>query len=120
MLHQGAKLSDNVQQRETVSFIHRLEHEVMNLPTPDILLYLSIPAKIRMELLQKQHADNGRELDVAEINVEHQSAVDDAAETMLSMYSNSAVIECMDGEVLLPKEKIADRVFESVEEVIRK
>lgn len=107
LLHQGAKVSEQEKRKEMLKWIHRLEHEVMNLPKPDLLLYLDVPAPVRLRLLQEQ----GRALDLAEENAKHQEAVDVAAVDMMKVYENSKTVTCMHEEELLSPDEIAKKII---------
>ena len=106
MIHQGAKVSNEKERRELMQWIYRLEHEIMNLPQPDVVIYLDVPATLRAELA----ANRAGVLDVAERHTEHQERVDVAAKDMLSVYENSHSIACVTESGLLTKEEIAEKI----------
>ena len=114
LLHQGAKIEEQKKRKEILEWIHRLEHTVMNLPEPDLLLYLDVPAPVRLQLLK----DQNRILDVAEENTRHQEAVDIAAVDMLTVYENSKTITCIHEGDLLSPETIASEIASHVETLI--
>lgn len=114
LLHQGAKIDTQEKRREILQWIYRLEHEVLNLPKPDLLLYLDVPAPTRLRLLKEQN----RELDVAEESTPHQVAVDMAAVDMLTIYKNSKTITCMQEDILLPPEVIAEEIFSHIKPLL--
>ena len=114
MLHQGAKQTDTVARGELLTWIHRLEHEILNLPVPDLVIYLNIPAKGRIALLKNA----GRTLDLAEKNEAHQIQVDEAAADMLQMYPRSTSIDCMKEGELKKREEIAEAVYQEVHAII--
>lgn len=94
MLHQAAKIDDAVLRQETIAWIYTLEHEVFNLPIPDAVVYLAVPAAVRATLLQKQYQASGREIDVAESDMRHQKKVDEYATGVLEMYPRTVTINC--------------------------
>ena len=87
----------------------------MNLPVPDVLFYLNVPAATRFELMKKK----GRVLDVAEESAQHQMAVDEAAEDMLKVYPNSVSITCIEGEDLLSPEIISEKITSQVTNLLQ-
>lgn len=114
LLHQGAKIEDAEEIQDILKWIYNLEHKIMNLPVPDTLFYLNVPATVRFELMKKR----GKILDLAEENAKHQIAVDEVAEDMLKVYPNSVSINCMDGEELLSPEAISKDIFSHVSDLI--
>ncbi len=114
LLHQGAKIKNKEKRKQILEWIYKLEHKIMNLPVPDLLLYLDVPATVRFQLLK----DQNRVLDVAEENTKHQQAVDIVAEDMLMMYPNAVSVTCMEKENLLPPESVSDIIMDHVNKLI--
>lgn len=110
MLHQGAKVEDAARRGEVLDWIYRLEHTIMELPKPDFIIYLDVPASVRLELLRTKRKAH----DVAEADTDHQAAVDTIISDVLAMYPKTARINCAEAGVLASKEVIADRVYEAV------
>ncbi len=115
LLHQGAKIKDLEERKNILQWIYNLEHKIMNLPVPDVLFYLNVPAATRFELMKKK----GRVLDVAEESAQHQMAVDEAAEDMLKVYPNSVSITCIEGEDLLSPEIISEKITSQVTNLLQ-
>jgi thymidylate kinase len=114
MLHQAAKHKDEAKCKEMMQWVYRLEHDILGLPVPDMILYLNVSAGKRLELL----ASLGRELDQAESNKKHQEEVDSAAKLMLEMYPCAAEIDCMSGNDLLSRTEIGERIYSEVRAII--
>lgn len=114
MLHQAAKHTDETMRKEMMQWVYRLEHDILGLPVPDLILYLNVSAEKRLELL----AGLGRELDQAESNKKHQADVDSAARLMLQMYPRTVEIDCMNGKDLLSRPEIGEKIYEKVRAII--
>lgn len=110
MLHQGAKV-ENIEERKMVlDWIYQLEHTIMELPKPDLILYLDVPASVRLELLRTKRLAH----DLAESDTNHQAAVDTIISDVLEMYPRTMRVECTENGKLKSKEAIAELVYESV------
>jgi dTMP kinase len=56
MAHQGAKFSDPVEQRGFFVWEDNLEFQMLNIPRPDINLFLRVPAEVSYELIKNKAA----------------------------------------------------------------
>ncbi len=114
MLHQGAKIADETERKETVKWIYHLEHEVFGLPLPDAVFYLSAPAEVRAELQKKED----KKADKSETDIEHQRSVDERADSVLNIYPNTYKIDCMQDMQLRTVEDIGDELYNLVKPII--
>jgi len=55
-IHQGGKCKTEAERKEFLRWLDRMEHEVLDTPRPDVILYLNIPIAVSQELLAKQKA----------------------------------------------------------------
>lgn len=120
LLHQGAKVGDYKERQAIIDWIYRLEHDILNLPKPDMVIYLSVPAPVRMELLKGRKEKEGRSPDVPESKLDHQESVDRVAEDMLERYPNTKVIACMEGDALRAPEAIHEDVYAAVRDILHR
>lgn len=73
LAHQGAKISDTVEQNKFLKWAYQLEYNVHRIPKEDIVLYLYVPWKIGLELTgSKTHRAylKGKD-DIAEKSLKH-------------------------------------------------
>ena len=107
LLHQGAKIENAERRQAVLNYIYQLEHVIMELPKPDLIVYLDVPATVRLELLRTTR----KEHDIAETDTNHQAAVDTIIPDVMAMYTQTIRIDCLaDGE-LRSKESIAEEVY---------
>ena len=118
MLHQAAKIDDENERHEVIEWMYNLEHQVFGLPTPDALVYLNVPSVKRVELLKQQHEEDGRPLDVAEINTDHQEKVDQYAADVMTVYAGSQTLDCMSGDTLRSINEINDEIYQIVRGIL--
>lgn len=112
MLHQGAKIEDEEDLTEFLSWLDTMEHSVFNIPRPDLIVYLEVPLSFRQKML---FADENRtHLDTAETHFEHQAASENNAKRLVSRVNVWQTISCVDGEDLQSREFIHESVYKTV------
>lgn len=55
-IHQGGKIAQEEERQEFLAWLDRMEHEILNIPRPDKIIYLHVPVSLSLELLQKKRA----------------------------------------------------------------
>lgn len=118
MLHQGAKIADDAEREDTISWIYHLEHGLFGLPVPDAVFYLEMPALERARLRAADHVNEGREVDIAEMDIQHQQAVDERAPSILGVYERTHTIQCMDGKDIRSRANIADEIQNYLRDIL--
>ena len=112
-VHQGGKLPAE-ERRAYFDWLFAFEYEKMELPRPDLVLYLDLPPEKSMELLQRRQAQTGTAGDIHEGDISYLSDCREAALEAAKAY-DWKVISCLDerGE-LCSIEDIHQRVWQSV------
>jgi len=118
MLHQGAKIADAAERSATINWIYRLEHDLFGLPVPDLVVYLALPAAERARLRMADHINDDRDIDVAEIDLIHQTAVDDRAPSILGAYQHMYTVDCLVDGVIRNQEEIADEIENQLRDIL--
>lgn len=127
-IHQGGKCKTDKERKEFLQWLDTLEHDVLGVPRPDLIVYLSLPVAVSQELLKK--AKSGIEQkkkdfkkrylkgakDLAEENIEHMEASRKSAYSIIKAKNNWQMIECFDKKkkVLRSIESIHQEVFSLV------
>ncbi len=117
--YQSAKLSG----KKAVDFIEHMEkseYDVLGLPRPDLILYLSVATSISFRLIEEK---NKREYlgkkgsrDMLEANLEYQRRVSQQYKKLAERDPKSwRVINCMDGKRLMNREEIASIIFSALD-----
>lgn len=66
-IHQGGKISNDLEREKLISFLQRLEYVEFGLPEPDITFFLYLPANVAMENKRKQReAEGNKKVDKGE------------------------------------------------------
>lgn len=53
-IHQGGKIADEKERASFLEWLDRMEHEVLQIPRPDLIIYLRVPVEMSLELLLKK------------------------------------------------------------------
>lgn len=109
MAHQGSKL-DSDKREQMFYFIEKLEYELLNLPKADLPILLYMPTWASTELKQNRK----EKPDQHEMNVEY---IKRSEETYLQIAKrrHSKIIECTQGNIILPIEEISKNLCNFVE-----
>jgi len=107
-LHQGGKIRDSKQRKEFLLWLDTMEHKVLGLPRPDGIIYLHLPTKLSLTLINKR----GKK-DLAEKNIRY---LDNARKNALRLIQTTArwkKIDCSDKAGIRSREAIHDMVYSS-------
>lgn len=115
MLHQGAKLNDLEEIRDFLSWLDHIEHEIFDIPRPDLIFYLDVPLKERTRLIEesvknKKHGADTK-VDLAEADIEHQEMVNTRSKDIINTMNTWEEIACMKGGVLRAREDIHEELY---------
>lgn len=115
-IHQGAKISDDAERKEFLSWLDKMEHEVFGIPRPDAILFLDVPVAVSQKLLKekslehkKRYAKGGA--DLAEANPEHLEAARQSACRMVQENNTWIHVDCIKDGSLRSREDIHEEVF---------
>ena len=115
MAHQGGKIEDKKERLDMYNWLDKLEFELMELPKPDLTIFLHMPLKITKKLKQerKERAD-GHEKD--ENHLKHA----ETAYLELAKKYNFTTIECSENGKPKDIEKINKDLYDIVKPFINK
>ena len=117
MLHQGAKIPNEVERESFFQWLEHVEYEIFGIPKPDLVVYLSIPAEESEKLLQYV-ANTGTHLDIADSDLEHQRKVFDTAEYLMNRHANWFSVMCMKDGELRTREEIHEELYKLIKKHI--
>lgn len=116
-MYQAAKLQDPGERKAFILWLEELEYEELQLPRPDLVIYLSVPFEVSRKLTEGKDARNymggvAKALDVHERDDEYLKEVAELYRTTASHRPQTwKVIECMQGETLRTPEDIHAEVM---------
>lgn len=112
MGHQCAKLKNENERKKLSKWIARLEYEMLELPQPDLIIFLYMPLEITKKL-SEERSKGKLNLDVHESSIEH---LTNAEQTYLelSKYYNWRKINCSENSLIRSIEDIHNDIYKLV------
>lgn len=121
MGHQGGKIQDPEERKKYFDWNYHLEYDIFQIPKPDVNLILHVKPEISQKLVdQKGERDylQGKKRDIHEDDLNHLKNAETAYLQMAQMYPEFELIECVENEAILPKEKIHEKIWQSIKKYI--
>lgn len=109
MAHQGGKIEEEKERNEMYEWLENLEFNLLNLPKPDIGVFLHMPFECSLEL--KKNRDE--ELDQNELDKNHLINAEKAYKEVAKKY-DFYTIECNEKERIKPIEEINEDLYNYV------
>ena len=123
-IHQGGKIPDENERASFLEWLDRMEHEVLKIQRPNLIIYLRVPVEISLELLLKKRATKNQSLGVGVKDTveEDRTYLERSHETAnwLAMHQpNWRVIDCAGEGGMRTIEDIQSDVRRIVDEVVK-
>ena len=124
-IHQGGKIKNAKKRDSFIKWLNKMEYEVFGIPKPNITLYLDLPTKIVLELLDKrggskikrEYLKRGKDVHEADVNFLINSRK--SALKLVKEVPNFIKIECSEKGKILSREAIHDMIYDKVKKVIK-
>ena len=123
MAHQGAKINNINERNRFFRWLEELEYKKYAIPAPDLVVYLHIPIEISQELIKTRISDEQglkSTVDMHEKDVDYLKRVQNTYMDLAGKDSCWSTIDCFKNNKMLPKEEIAEKVWNIVKNVIGK
>ncbi len=117
LIHQGAKFSDKVKQKDFIAWVKKMEYEILGLPVPDLVFYLWVPAKVSHGLMVGRN-NQKRTFDKQERNIKYQNRVTKFALSLAKREKGWKILECFKNNQLLSKKDIANQIWKKVRKIV--
>jgi len=120
-IHQGGKIKDKEKRRTFLNWLDKIEHGVFGIPRPDLIVYLDVPPKTSQLLIDfKSSRDyvKGAKKDKYESNISFQIDSHEQSLRLVSEMNNWRRIMCEENNELLSIEKIHQRVWGAVKDML--
>ncbi|MEW6407812.1 MAG: dTMP kinase [Patescibacteria group bacterium] len=120
LIYQGAKIKNLKEREKFFKWEEKLEYDLLNLPKPDLVIYLWVPPEISFRLIAaRQKKVKNKKRDRYEKNLAYQSEVAKISKNLAKKRKNWQMIKCYERGILLSRQEIAKRVWEIVKMKIR-
>lgn len=121
-IHQGGKISDERERAEFMQWLDTMEHDVFNIPRPDLILYLDISVDLTKKLLENKSAKEKKKyfegVDQHEGDIEHLESARESGLKAISENNNWQKIECAVNGEILSIDEIHTKIYELVKDFI--
>ena len=120
MLHQGGKIHNDEDLEKYLKWLENFEFEVMKIPRPDKIFFLSVPPEISMELIkQRKGLKSQTEKDIQESDVNHLKNAYNTGMKISKMFGWE-IIDCVDKEKnqMRTKEDISKEIQQKVNQIL--
>ena len=115
--HQSIKVADPAARAAFTAWVERMEHEVLGLPRPDLVILLHMPWQMAQQLVDRK-ADReylkGARRDIHEADDEHLRLAEGAFLDMAARRPDWRCIRCAEGGKVLSPEAISEAVWQKV------
>lgn len=109
MLHQGSKIDDEIERTSFLDWLDRTEHEIFEIPRPDIILYLDVPYQVRKRMMEEDTTRAA--LDTVEVDETYQTAHEKSAEHLNRRLDSWHQVLCAHEAGLRSREDIHEDVY---------
>ncbi len=120
VMYQSAKYESLEEQEEMIKDLETLEYVELQLPKPDIVIYLHVPSHISKELVlrkeSREYLGAEKKVDQHEADQAYQQAIIRRFMKTVDERENWFAVECMEGGELLSKELIHLEIMEIITE----
>lgn len=124
LAHQAARL-EPARRAAFQQKIYRIEHEVMQLPKPDLVLLLTIPVEVsqRRTAAQRNNAPSNAKVHATDIHEQDAEHLAGASAEFMKMATNNlfynwVVVDCCPNGLELTSDEVHEKVWEVVKPVV--
>jgi len=116
--HQGGKIHEAEERLKFFKWDDDLEHNLFNIPRPDINIVLHVPPEISQKLSDSA-SKNGVSHDIHETNFQHLKDAETAYLEIVNIFENFKLIECVENGEYLSPEKIHEKVWQIINPILK-
>ena len=113
ILYQASTIEDLDKRKEFINFVCDYEYGKLGIPEPDNIIFLHAPFELIEEMRNNRKENEGIENDIHERDREFLKKVYDNA-MFVADYLNWDMIDCSNGNKMLPIEEIHEKVYSKV------
>lgn len=117
--HQGSKISSLSARKKFFSWLYDLEYNIFQIPKPTVSIFLHVPPAIAQKLCQNSERRKTKQNDIHEESLRHlQNAERSYLHAARLFLKDFTVIKCMEGNKLLSREKIHEKIWKEVKKLL--
>ena len=108
-VHQGAKLQ-GAERSAFFEWLDKFEHDLMELPRPDIVLYMDVPIEVALENMRLRRAESGTAADIHEAGAEYLRTCGETAQDAAAFYG-WRIVPCVKDGMMRPEREIHEEIL---------
>lgn len=116
-VHQASKLPD-AERRAYLDWLFDLEYRLLELPKPDLVVYLDMPTEITGRMMRSREEATGTHADIHEQDAAYLKECRDNAHEVAELCGWS-VVSCANGDMPRTPEEIHSEIFEMVQALLK-
>jgi dTMP kinase len=122
MGHQGGKIKDKKERERFYKWEMELEHDLFNIPVPDINLVLYVPVEISIALARERNATEGNKhdlkTDIHEADEQHLRDASEAYLHMTELFDTFTLLPCAQNGKLHDRDTIHEMVWQQIKPLV--
>ena len=123
-IHQGGKISNEQERITFIEWLDRMEHGILHLPRPDLIIYLRVPVEMSLKLLLEKRAAKNQHLsvgtkDTVEEDRNYLERSHATANWLATHQKNWKVIDCINQSGMRSVEDIYSEVRKIVDDLTK-
>jgi dTMP kinase len=123
-IHQGGKIASLKKREAFIKWLDEMEYQVFKIPRPDVILYLSLPVPIILNLIKERDYQAKRQYlkrgaDLHENNLDFLNNSRKSALWLVKKIPNFIKIDCAMGNKILSREAIHEKIYGIVKRIIK-
>lgn len=122
-IHQGGKIADSEERARFLTWLDTMEHDILQIPRPDLIIYLRVPVEVSLVLLQNKRSGKNQVLaagarDTVEEDRTYLERSHATANWLVGGQQNWQVINCADRAIMRSREDIHEEVKSALERLL--
>lgn len=117
LIYQSTSIERNKEREEFIDYVYDYEYHKLNLPEPDLVIFLHVPFELARSLKEKRKRETGIKDDIHEADLEFMKKVSDTSIYIANKF-NWDFVECSNNNEMLSIEEIHDKVYHLVKKKI--
>lgn len=109
LIYQSTSINDTSLRDNFIEFVNDYEYNKLNLPKPDLVIFLHVPFELARSLKEKRKKNSGVKDDIHERDLEFMKKVSDTS-IYIAKKNKWDFIECSNGEDMLSIEEIHKKI----------
>lgn len=124
-IHQGGKMRDAKKRTAFLKWLDHVEFGILKLPRPDMVLYLSVPVEVSVELLKNKDQKKKKvytkgKKDVVEGDLSYLKESRAGVEAIVKKLNNWKKVQCTSRGNMRSREDIHEDVYTEVKAILKK